>query len=174
MGGGALVCRGFALRRFTRTCTERMFPMQLSQRLLQYSFLLVALSSVVAVADDTRTEEQKRTIFLAEYNRQRADKRLVAISILDNSREQRSIEMLYFVSFRDPDPGGRSRAFSALVHCEDVYGYTARLAAESFKREKEIGVKVEKAVGMGVLQYKWSALNELTQFLSTLRWSDWN
>jgi hypothetical protein len=123
--------------------------------------------------DRTSGEEQKRADFLAAYNGQRADRRLVAISKLNHCKAQRSIETLYFVSWFDADPEVRSRAFSALVHCEDTYGYTAYLAADSFKRENEPGVKVEKAVAMGSLRYRWSALNELVGFLGSLRWRWW-
>jgi hypothetical protein len=118
-------------------------------------------------------EEQKRADFLAAYNGQRADKRLVSISKLSDCKAQRSIETLYFVSWLDADPEVRSRAFSALIRCEDTYGYTAYLAADSFKRENEPGVKIEKAVAMGSLRYRWSALNELVSFLGSLRWRWW-
>ena len=117
--------------------------------------------------------EQKRVDFLAAYNGMRADKRLAAIGKLDGCKELRSIETLYFVSWRDADPEVRSRAFSTMVHCDDAYGYTAYLAANSFKRENDLGVKVEKAVEMGSLHYKWEALNELVGFLRTLRWKYW-
>lgn len=146
---------------------------------MRFSTLVLCLAALTALtpvisAQEGPTEELRRAQFLAAYNRQRAEKRLMAISHLDESKDQRSIETLYFVSVRDPDPEVRSRAFSALVHCEDEYGYTAHLAADSFRQEKEFGVKVEKAVEMSALQYKWAALNELVEFLSTLRWNYWN
>jgi len=148
--------------------------MRLSESVFSVFLTVLCACSPLCFGEDTPSEEQKRTIFRAQYNQHRAEKRLAAIGILDDSKEQRSIETLYFVSFRDPDPEVRSRAFSALVYCEDEYGYTAHLAADSFRQEKEFGVKVEKAVAMGRLQYKWAALNELVEFLSTLRWNYWN
>lgn len=137
---------------------------------------LLATSSLTASAASFSTdgsEEQKHLNFLAAYNEQPARKRSAALHILDKSKDQRSIETLFSVSWRDPDPEVRSRAFFSLVHCEDQYGYTAYLAAESFKRETEPGVKVEKAVNLNALRYKWSALNELVTFLHSLRWSYW-
>jgi len=134
----------------------------------------LALNASFCFSAEGLTEEQKREAFLVTYNGLRADKRLAALRQLENSKEQRSFETLYFVSFRDPDPEIRSRAFTTLVRCDDTYGYIAYLAADSFKREKELGVKLEKAVEMGSLKYKWAPLNELVGFLSTLRWNDWH
>jgi len=148
--------------------------MRRSASILYTLLAMLCASSALCFSEEEHSEEQKRTIFRAQYNQQRAEKRLAAISVLDDCKEQRSIETLYFVSFRDPDPEVRSRAFSAMIYCEDTYGYTAYLAADSFRQEKEFGVKVEKAVEMGRLQYKWAALNELVEFLSTLRWNYWN
>lgn len=134
---------------------------------------LCSLAAPVCLSQEAPGEEQKRANFIAAYNGMRAEKRLAAISKLTQCKAQLSIEMLYYVSVQDADPEVRSRAFSALVHCEDTYGYTAYLAANSFKEEKEIGVKVEKAVQLDSLHYKWSALNELVGFLGSLRWNYW-
>lgn len=143
---------------------------------MRVSTLLVlpVLACMLFGAIAKESEEPQRTQFRAAYNGQRAEQRLMAIDVLEASTEQPSIETLYFVSVRDPDPEVRSRAFDALVHCSDTYGYTAHLAADSFRQEKEFGVKVEKGVELGNLHYKWAALNELTAFLSTLRWNYWN
>jgi hypothetical protein len=147
--------------------------MRYSRVLFAAHLAVISACSPLCFSEEGRMEEQKRANFRAAYDGQRADRRLAAIRDLDNSHEQRSIEMLYSVSWRDPDPEVRSRAFFALVRCEDTYGYTAYLAADSFKRETEPGVKVEKAVGLGSLRYKWSALNELVDFLHTTRWNSW-
>lgn len=144
-------------------------------RNLRSSLVLVALTvlSTGACFAVEVSDEQKHVDFLEAYNGQTVPKRIAAIKKLDGSTDLRSIETLYSVSWRDPDPEVRSRAFYALVHCEDVNGYTANLAAESFKRETEAGVKVEKAAGLGNLNYKWAALNELVNYLHSLRWSQW-
>ena len=151
---------------------ERMFDM-FSSRVFFIPILAVSLTaSAFGFSVDTN-EEQKHVDFLAAYNEQPARKRIAAIAKLERSKDQRSIETLYSVSTRDPDPEVRSRAFFALVHCDDEYGYTAYLAAASFKKETEEGVKVEKAVRLGALRYKWAALNELVLFLHSLRWNPW-
>ena len=139
--------------------------------------LLMALTLGIVLpgnSEEGNVELQKRLDFINAYNGKRADKRLAALSLLNNVKEEKSIETLFFVSWADCDPEIRSRAFSSMVHCEDTYGFVAYLAAESFKQEQEIGVKVEKAIELGGLKYKWSALNELVHFTSTLRWSIWN
>ena len=130
--------------------------------------------SIPCLSEEPTSDAEKRAAFKAAYNERKAEERLDAVGKLEGVKEQFSIEMVYWVSWSDPDPEVRSRAFSVLVHCEDTYGYTAYLAADSFSREKEIGVKVEKAVAMAPLKYKWAALNELVTFLRTLRWNDWN
>src|SRR5205085_2037714 len=116
---------------------------------------LLTVSSPLCFSEDMPSELQKRLDFIGAYNGKRAEKRMAAIRILDNCKEERSIETLFFISWVDPDPEIRSRAFSSMVHCDDTYGFVAYLAAESFKRETELGAKVEKAVGMGSLKYKW-------------------
>lgn len=139
-------------------------------------FILLLAGSLATSAfcfSESDPEEQRHADFLAAYNGQTALKRVDAIRKLDHSKDQRSLETLYSVSWRDPDPEVRSRAFFALVHSEDPYGYTAYLAADSFKLETEPGVKVEKAVALSSLRYKWSALNELVGFLHSLRWNPW-
>jgi hypothetical protein len=125
-------------------------------------------------AEDSSFGEQKHVDFLAAYNNQPVSQRIAALRKLDYSKDQQSIETLFSISWRDPDPEVRSRAFYGLVHSEDLYGYTANLAADSFKRETEPGVKVEKAVGLSSLRYRWAALNELVNFLHAQRWSSWN
>jgi hypothetical protein len=122
---------------------------------------------------EENTELERRNAFLTAYNWRKANERLAALDHMTGIKEPYSIEMLYYVSWMDPDTEVRSRAFSILVRCPDKLGYTAYLAANSFKREKEMGVKVEKAVALSMLRYKWSALNELVDFLRTTRWSDW-
>jgi hypothetical protein len=144
-------------------------------RILLTVFLTVlSVSSTLCFSKEELAESLKRAEFRAAYNVQRADRRLAALSKLNGCKEQQSIETLYFVSLRDPDPEIRSRAFSAMVHCGDTYGYTAHLAADSFNRELDLGVKVEKAVAMESLRYKWAALNAMVGFLRTLRWNNWN
>ncbi len=143
-----------------------------SHRIFTLILAVSLTSSSFGFSVDT-SEEQKHLDFLAAYNEQPAKKRIAAITKLDRAKDQRSIETLYSVSLRDPDPEVRSRAFFALVHCDDEYGYTAYLAADSFKKETEEGVKVEKAVRLGALRYKWAALNELVGFLHSLRWNPW-
>ncbi len=139
---------------------------------LWLSLFLCSQSPCLSMEESS--EVHRRRDFLAAYNQRTAHERFTAIQKLEGAKEDRSIEMLYFVSWKDPDPEVRSRAFSTLVLCDDTYGYTAYLAADSFKRETELGVKVEMAVAMGSLKYKWSALNELVDFLRTLRWQYYN
>jgi hypothetical protein len=125
-------------------------------------------------SEDNTPELKRRNSSSVTHDWNKANERLAALGKMAGKKESYTNEELYHISCMDPDPEVRSLAFFMLTRSPDKLGYTAYLAADSFKREKELGVKVEKAVAMNKLQYKWSALNELVGFLRTLRWNDWN
>jgi len=149
--------------------------MHYSRSLFITVLAILSACSPFCLSEETPTEEQRRTEFLAEYNGLRADKRLAAISTLRDSKEQRSIEALYFVSWRDSDPEVRSHAFPPWSTVTTTYGYIAhwRLTASSAKRSSRQG---GESGGDGLAAVQVAALNELVGFLRTLRWAywDWN
>ncbi|MCW8129139.1 MAG: hypothetical protein KIS92_02035 [Planctomycetota bacterium] len=142
--------------------------------LRMYATIMLLLSAAGVACAAEPTELEVRNEFLKAYNWKKANERLASLGYLTQATEDYSYQMLFLVSWKDPDPEVRSRAFTILCKRPDKVGYVAYLAAASFREERELGVKIEKATAMAGLKYRWSALNELVNFLKTLRWyHDW-
>jgi hypothetical protein len=116
------------------------------------------------------SEEAARKRFHAKYWDVVSEERLAALDPLANVREDRSHWILYTVSFWDPEPAVRRKAFRMLVGSEDRVGHVSYLASRSFRLERDPDMRAEKAGMMAGLRFKWHALSELCAFASGARY----
>ncbi|MBE7463558.1 MAG: hypothetical protein HS116_08650 [Planctomycetes bacterium] len=121
----------------------------------------------VAAAD---AEVELRNEFAAGYNNAPPAARLEAVQKLKGVSEQASLQMLYKVAAMDQDIEVRKSAFKLMCACPDKDGFVARLAALTFKNEKDRDAKKEMAAELSTLKFRYDALEAFAHYMTTLRY----
>lgn len=115
--------------------------------------------------DRVLDEPAARDEFMKSYWDIVSDTRLRSLDYLRDMKEDKSLWLLYAVSYWDYEPRVRRRAFTQLVESQDQVGYISYLSARSFRQEIDADQKAWKANAMRRLDYKWEPLNALTGFI---------
>lgn len=113
-------------------------------------------------------EAQRRKQFEKVYGSGIKEQQLAALETLRGGKEPNTGKSLYKVFTVSRDPEIRLATFDVLCSLEDPDGSFAHLVALCFRAEREREAKVNMALSMQKMKYKWSALSELCRFAPQL------